>query len=275
MHYIMDEEGEKAIAELLTRFPPDIPSFPSVLGIQRSAISTTKVIPMLQAMLQAPENFNEWLCDNIGIKDSYSRGMVLNPRWKKYRGDNKCQLVSRIHESKFAQKIEHPNGPNRIYHNEDRLRSKQGLMLDSKHGWWFPKHLEGRPDKLYWILKLYPTEERADGGGDDDWRMWKIILLWHETGIGTSTLEDLENHQAWVVWIEGDESCGGRNDGRSSVFHVEKAGPFAWRSIRNNQLKPEAMAEISKENSVITYAGAFDLLSSGKNQDYGLLNWRW
>ena len=256
MHYIMDEEGEKAIAELLTRFPPDIPS------VYRSAISTTKVIPMLQAMLQAPEMFNEWLCDNIGIRDSYSRG------WKKYRGDNQCQLVSRIHESMFAQKIEHPNGPNRIYHNEDRLRSEQGLMLDSKHGWWFPKHLESRPDKLYWILKLYPHEKQAD-------RVWQIILLWHETGRGTSTLEDLENHQAWVVRIEGDESCGGTNDGSLSVFHVEKASPFAWRSIRNNQLNPEAMANDGDNSSVITYAGAFDLLSVGKNQDYGLLNWAW
>ena len=60
-----------------------------------------------------------------------------------------------------------------------------------------------------------------------------------------------------------------------SVFHVEKAGPFAWRSIRNNHLKPEAMAKPTINSSVITYAGAFDLLSSGKNQDYGLLNWRW
>ena len=150
---------------------------------------------MLKVMLQAPEMFNEWLCDNIGIRDSYSRG------WKKYRGDNQCQLVSRIHDSihdlHFAgTATEQDEGFNRVYNNRDTDEESR----------WFPEVLEGRPDKLYWILKLYPHEKQAD-------RVWQIILLWHETGRSTSTLEDLENHQAWVVRIEGDESCGGTNDG--------------------------------------------------------------
>ncbi len=265
MHYIMDEEGEKAIAELLTRFPPGIPSFVTPIKdseegfeMQRSAISVTKVKPMLQVMLQAPEHFNEWLCDNIGLKEQHGSQLVGQIQqaevvWDKERAEQEAGLIRGSYSL----------GESRIYNNRDRLLKRFGSEME--HGLWFPKHLEGRPDKLYWILKLYPHEEQAD-------MAWQIILLWHETGRGTSTLEDLENHQAWVVRIEGDESCGGLNDGSLPVFHVEKAGPFAWKSIRTYQLQPEKMY---RSGSIITYAGAFDLLSSGNNQDYGLLNWRW